>query len=64
MMAVLWRTNPLNCGICADFGWLVTEVNCSIPVAVEMPILNLSSGYKKSEAPSLKVAAMLHVFSY
>lgn len=40
--AVLWITDLLTCGICANSGWLVPELNCMTLVGVGMPILNLT----------------------
>lgn len=52
--AVLWRTDPLTCGFCANSGWLMPELNFSILDGVGTPILNLSMtlapGCKKPEA--------------
>lgn len=56
MMTVLWRMDPLTCGICANSRWLVPELNCSTLVGVGMPILNLpvepDSWCQKPEAPT------------
>lgn len=56
MVTVLWRMDPLTCGVCANAGWLVPELNCSTLVGVGMPILKLpvepASWCQKPEAPT------------